>query len=362
VNLQLIRKLTFLTLIYLLVACNSSKILDAASIEPALSPASTIPSLPRPIRQVTPTLEKKQSPEPVLKYDSWEIIHDLTYSPEGSLLAVSAGNKVFLYNADPLILKFTLSPGVWTNRLAFHPTARLIALAVRDGSIQFWNTNTGTLVCQFTAHAKGANSLSINPDGSLLATTGTDITSRLWDMSSVGKGGCNVLEGGKLIGESFSSPDVAFSPDGKCLALVDLTNIRLRNSADRKLIALLPGDLPIYDIAFSPDGRWLAAAEYQDTAALWDVSQPTKPSLSVLSQDSTNPKVYLWRVAFSPNSNLLATGASDGTLTLWDLSTQKPIKAYLLPRAISALSFSPDGKSIVAGGLDAAVWVLPLEP
>jgi len=297
---------------------------------------------------------------PYLAYKPWELVHDITYSPDGSLLAVAAGDRVDIYDSGSLQLKNSLSPGAWVNRLAFHPRPPLIALAVKDGSIQFWDTQQGKLVCRFIAHKKGANSLSINPDGTSLITTGTDINSRVWDIDSIAAGGCPPKETGQLIGESFSSPDAAFSPDGRMIALVDLTNIRLRNSLDRKLVApLLPGNLPIFDIAFSPDGHWLAAAQGNGRITLWDISKPTEPIAYQLVDNKSDSVTHNWRVAFSPDSKTLAGGNSGGQLNLWEISTLQPIKSWQFPRAVTAISFSPDGKTIAVGGLDAQVSLLP---
>jgi WD40 repeat protein len=325
-----------------------------------LPSASPIPPTGTPFLLDTPPIPTVSQKRPALKYNSWEIVHDLAYSSDGRLLAVSAGRHIRLYDVATLVEQFDLPIGAWAIRLAFHPFLPLVVLAVRDGTIQFWDTSTGTQRCQFTAHKKGANSLAIQPNGSLLATTGTDITSRLWDISSVAVGGCDVTESGRLIGESFSAPDAAFNVDGKMLALVDLTNIRLRDSNDLKLIATLPGAQPIFDIAFSPDDHWLAAAEHHDTVTLWDLAQPASPHPILLQPLDLNPKIYVWRVAFSPDSHLLAAGASDGTLTLWDISTMQPVETLHLSRAVSALSFSPDGKFLAAGGLDSAVWLFPV--
>jgi WD40 repeat protein len=141
-----------------------------------------------------------------------------------------------------------------------------------------------------------------------------------------------------------------------------LSNVRLRNSVDRKLIALLSGDLPIFDLAFSPDGRWLAAAQHQGKTTLWDLTRPTSPSPVSIQLPESNIKTHIWRVAFSPDSSLLAAGSSDGALTVRNISTLQPVKTFHLPRAVSALSFSTDGKTLAAGGLDATVWLFSMEP
>ncbi len=328
---------------------------------PALSPDIYTDATKQPLEEIITSTVIVQTAEtkPKIQFKSREIVHDLAYSPDGLLLAISAGDNVHVYDATSLDEILDIPVGRWTNRLAFHPSLPLIALAGRDGSIQFRKSTTGELVCQFTAHEKGANSLSIHPDGNILSTTGTDITSRLWDISSLNTDKCDITEIGSFIGESFSSPDASFSPDGKSIALADLSNIRLRKSEDRKLIALLKSDLPIFDIAFSPDGRWLAAAQHQGTITLWDLTSLSQPVIHELQVPESES--HLWRVAFSPDSTKLASGSSDGSLLLWDILSSQAIDSHQLSSAVTALSFSQDGKSISAGGLDAAVWVFPIE-
>jgi WD40 repeat protein len=234
-------------------------------------------------------------------------------------LAVSAGSRIHIYKSETLEEMADIQVGAWANRITFHPNLPLIILAVKDGNIHFREILSGDLVCQFRAHEKGANSLAIHPDGTLLVTTGTDITSQLWDISSIENGECSIDEIGTFIGESFSSPDAAFSPDGNSIALVDLSNIRLRKTSDRKLIALLESDLPIFDIAFSPDGLWLAAAQHLDSVTLWDLTLADNPVATVLQHPNPDLEAYSWRVAFSPDSKMMAAGASNGR-PIWDLS------------------------------------------
>lgn len=339
-------------------AATGTAITPTRPAETSLPETTAVPSVTEPTAEHL----SLEYPLPTIQFKPWEIVHDLAYSPDGRLLAVSAGDNVHLYDAVSLQEIADIPVGTWTSRVSFHPSLPLIILAVRNGTIQFRDTSTGDLVCQYTAHEKGSNSLSIHPDGKILATTGTDITSRLWDISTLEDGECTIGEIGSFIGESFSSPDVAFAPDGNSIALVDLSNIRLRGSADRKLIALLESDLPIFDISFSPDGQWLAAAQHEGMVTLWDLTQPKNPTSVKFQIFNENPKVHLWRVAFNLDSSMLAAGASDGTLTIWEISSEKVVNSFQLPSAVTALSFTRDGKSVTAGGLDAGVWALPVDP
>jgi WD40 repeat protein len=324
-------------------------------------PATAQPTLTAPSPSATP------DNLPALQFPARALIHDLRWSPDGSQLAIAAGTDIHLYDANPstgsgqaLVEQHILPVGVWTERIAFHPSEPILGAATKDGSIRFWNTTDGAEICKFTAHAKGANSLAFQPNGSLLATTGTDIISRLWDISSVLAGACDVKPAGLLIGSSYTAPDAAFSADGQQFALVDIKNIYLRNSQTRKLIAILKSGLPVFDIALSPDGHWLAAAQNNATVTLWDLSAKPRPTSTVLHLPTGKSPTYLWRVDFSSDSGLLAGGASDGALLVWELPGLQAVFSHKLSNAISGLAFQPITYHLTVGTLDGSVYIYSL--
>jgi WD40 repeat protein len=55
----------------------------------------------------------------------------------------------------------------------------------------------------------------------------------------------------------------------------------------------------------------------------------------------------------SPDGKLLATAARDGTLSLWDVSTGK-VRVELQKGVLGfqVVAFTPDGKSLVTGGIN----------
>ena len=71
---------------------------------------------------------------------------------------------------------------------------------------------------------------------------------------------------------------------------------------------------------------------------------------------------WVTAIAFSPDGKTLATGADDGYLRLWDAGTArlKSMHSDDASRGVNGLAYSPDGRQIAAvGGLfgkEALVW------
>lgn len=119
----------------------------------------------------------------------------------------------------------------------------------------------------------------------------------------------------------------------------------------------------VCSVAFSPDGKILAVAEYPGIIRLCDV-----PSGRV----ERTIKAPAWTpgsIAFSPDGKRLAaglwTGSQDGVsppgndVVIWDVASGDPTRTLKgHTDAVRAVAFSPDGKLLVSGGDDgvARVW------
>ena len=343
-----------------LSACAAPTVTPTAFVPPA---DTSTPRVILPTLTITPTPTATASPSPTsenvvaIQFPAPGLIHDLRWSPDGGALVIAAGTDIHTYNFhDNMREMYVIRLGIWTERLAFFDMpATLLGAALKDGSVRFWDWLTGKELCKFTAHTKGANSLAFQPHGTLLATTGTDIISRTWDISSVLAGGCKVKPVGQLIGSSFTAPDVTFSADGASFALVDIKDIYLRESQTRKLIAVLHGDLAIFDIALSADGHWLAAAQNNATVTLWDLTAKPKPTSTLLHLPKG--QFYTWRVDFSADGSLLAGATSGGELLVWQIPSLQPVFSRSLGHPISGLAFNPSTSALTVGTLNGSVYV-----
>ena len=105
-------------------------------------------------------------------------------------------------------------------------------------------------------------------------------------------------------------PAIAFSPDGKMLAVAGTHEVILRDGDGSNVIARLVGDAPrIESLAFSPDGTVLAAAggaasEFGEVQ-VWDMTTLRSAGAFKAGRDT------LYGVAFSPDGRWLALGGAE---------------------------------------------------
>jgi WD40 repeat protein len=151
--------------------------------------------------------------------------------------------------------------------------------------------------------------------------------------------------------------DLAFSPDGKLLALAGFREVRLVDATTKQTIATLAGEADtVRAVAFSKDGALLAAAgglpARSGEVKIWDVGQRK------LVHTIGGHADCIYGVAFSPDGKSIATGSYDKLIKLWDIASQKEIRTYKDHiDAVYAVTFTPDGKRLVSGAADRTVKV-----
>ncbi len=149
--------------------------------------------------------------------------------------------------------------------------------------------------------------------------------------------------------------DIAYSPDGKAIALASASGIVLIGSDSLKELSSIESESPATSLAFSADGALIAAGLEDGKVALWDVN--TRELLRSLS----GPAKPISSVSFSPDGRLLAGGSTDGTANVWQVSDgalQQTFKSH--SRAITAVAFAPDGGSLFSASEDGSVHQLEM--
>ncbi|MDQ6707706.1 MAG: hypothetical protein M3Z85_17230 [Acidobacteriota bacterium] len=150
---------------------------------------------------------------------------------------------------------------------------------------------------------------------------------------------------------------LAYSPDGKVLALGTFQEVRLADPMTGATIATLKGhEGEVRAIAFSPDGKLLAAAgglpAQWGQVKIWDVEK--RAELRAIKGHSD----CIYAVAFAPDGKSVASSSYDKLIKLWDVDTGNEIRTFkdhIEP--VYALVFTPDGKRLISGAADRSVKV-----
>ena len=151
--------------------------------------------------------------------------------------------------------------------------------------------------------------------------------------------------------------DLAWSPDGKLLAIAGFKEVRLIDPATNKqLAALKPAPDAVRAVAFSRDGALLAAAgglpARSGEVDVWDVA--ARKIVHTLKGHSD----CIYAAVFSPDGKQMATASYDKLIKIWDVATEKEIRTLKDHiDAIYAVAITPDGKRLVSGAADRTVKI-----
>ncbi|MFD3504398.1 hypothetical protein ACFWWT_38920 [Streptomyces sp. NPDC058676] len=248
----------------------------------------------------------------------------LSFSPDGRSLAVADTTS----SQGSLRLRFTLwdvpthkvRTSFETSGAADRPLAGLAAgpggrtlLALRESGAEVWDTARGRR--SRILHGMSETALAVRPDGRLLVGYDDEYGN---------------LPSGKVTGRALA--------DG------------------REVTAL----------AFSPDGKRLAVGDKTGHVTLWDgdARRRTGGLTGTADTVSRGQPESVTALAFSADGRTLAVGGSAGTLRLWDTEGQQLLGGDLPTSGdeIRSLSFAGDGGTVYASGPDVPLQALSIAP
>lgn len=317
--------------------------------------------------------------EPIQKDERNEhagIVFSVRFSPDGKTVATGWGDgtiRIWDVATRKNIAAF-VSPKVNPDEtvlirsVAFSPDGKTVASAntgtSSSGMIRLWDLATGKNIAAFNGQQNsrvlsGIYCVVYSPDGKKLASGHEDNLIRVWDAAS-----------GEIVNTFQAGDDdcgyaVAFSPNGETLAsggadgeifLWDVT------SGENQLIIKAVGSgNSVTSLAYHPDGKTLGAGCWMEGGGmLWDVATGKniakfKPD-RVYSEIAQNTEDMTYSVAFSPNGQSFAQGCDNGLIVLWDVNS-RAITSVLYGHAnlVRSIDFSPDGNTLVSGGIDGTV-------
>ena len=302
-----------------------------------------------------------------------DAVSGLAFSPDGkTLVSVSWDSTLRLWDIPSKLPSQTGS--TITSRAAINghegyvmsvsvsPDGKLIASGGVDKTVRIWRMNDlQPAAAPLTGHEDWVRSVIFQPNGLLIASAGWDKSIRFWKSDSFQPVGQPYSPSGKAVYR------LAFNPAGDVLAAASegpTDGITLWRSADfskenpRKVISI-PAQRAVYAMAVSPDGRILAAGGTDKRVTLWNIDDGKQ-----IGGDLAGHAGDVLDIAFSPDGSLLASGGSDAEIILWDVQTGLRLGRPLHGHSdfVNAVSFRPDGKVLASGSADKNIVLWPTDP
>jgi WD40 repeat protein len=192
-------------------------------------------------------------------------VYDLLPSPDGQGL-VSATAPDISY-PSPTVKLWNLKTGQVIRTFSdfadfspyplLSPDGEILVTGSNDNSIRLWNARTGVRIRSLMSHSAPIRRLAISPDGQFLASSSADGSVKLWNFKT-----------GQIIRTIPNLGDIyrlAFSSDGRTLAMHDGRGIQLWNWRLPKKIRMIEGDS---SFTFTPDGQTLLS-RHNNSLEVW---------------------------------------------------------------------------------------------
>jgi WD40 repeat protein len=289
------------------------------------------------------------------------------------LYAVRAGGTVALLGN----FVFSSCPNSSILGLAFTSDSQGLAAACGN-AIQVWNISDPSQPVAgsttFTNQSTDITGLALSVGGILASAGAQSDLAYEYIANPAQPGGYELVT---LRGHTDAVLTVAFSADGSLLATGSADKSimlwRTRSLAEPGFTSGFKGNTGYNSIAYAPDGKLMVTATDDFHLQIWS-SDPANPSLlntiSVPTDNSAPPGILtadeqgVLDATFAPDSHTLATASFDsnlqgthaglgGRVMLWNITGKGQASRLALiggSTAYDCVAFSPDGRTLAAGG------------
>ena len=232
------------------------------------------------------------------------------------------------------------------------------------------NAEVPSLVIDSGGSTRFVKNVIFTRDGKQLVSIGDDKVIRVWDLRT-GKTVRTIRTPSSICTECVTST-IALSSDEKYLAVggsstgLDIQSryaIRIYDFLTGQQLQLLKGHRArVISLAFSPDSKQLASGSTyfgekgvteDSSIRIWALRTTWETSNRLVGH-----KDAVSSLSFSPDGSTLVSGGHDNSVRLWNVRDEFPVGQVLTKQhsqEVYGVSFSPGGEYIITGGLDGRI-------
>jgi WD40 repeat protein len=276
----------------------------------------------------------------------------LAYSIATNIMATNWQSRIHLWNPETREQRADILFEGRCQGLAFSADGHKLVTWIErwiDGKfndqLALWQVPEGKMIASYpVAHSSfDGQNLAVTPDLDLAAIPGDSL--RIIDLST-GKERWSVMDSNLYFG------DLAFSPDGKVLAVgcgrprTD-ASIRFYDVASGKELCTPLKDhrVVVSGLVFWPDGKTLASSSFDQTIRLWDVSDPAH--VQPRGRPVRGHTSSIMALALLPNSQTLVSGSWGGSVLAFNTAEIRNRKTYVTLPGVRRWQFAADSNSLL---------------